>query len=50
MKNISVGVIPIDSLYSPIERISYEVEPARVGQSENYDKLIMEVWTSFQIL
>ncbi len=46
MKNIEVGVIPIDSLYSPIERISYEVEPARVGQSENYDKLIMEVWTN----
>lgn len=46
MKNLEVGVIPIDSLYSPIERISYEVEPARVGQSENYDKLIMEVWTN----
>lgn len=46
MKNIEVGVIPIDSLYSPIERISYEVEPARVGQSENYDKLIMEVYTN----
>ena len=46
MPNIEVGVIPIDSLYSPIERISYEVEPARVGQSENYDKLIMEVWTN----
>lgn len=46
MKNIEVGVIPIDSLYSPIERISYEVEPARVGQSENYDKLVMEVWTN----
>ncbi len=46
MKNIEVGVIPIDSLYSPIERISYEVEPARVGQSENYDKLVLEVWTN----
>ena len=46
MKTVEVGVIPIDSLYSPIERISYEVEPARVGQSENYDKLIMEVWTN----
>ena len=33
-----VGVIAIDSLYSPIERVSYEVEPARVGQNENYDK------------
>ena len=46
MKNIEVGVIPVDSLYSPIERISYEVEPARVGQSENYDKLVMEVTTN----
>lgn len=46
MKTVEVGVIPIDSLYSPIERISYEVEPARVGQSENYDKLILEVWTN----
>ena len=44
--NLKVGVIPIDSLYSPIERISYEVENARVGQNENYDKLIMNVWTN----
>ena len=44
-----VGVIAIDSLYSPIERVSYEVEPARVGQNENYDKLIMEVYTNGSI-
>ena len=44
-----VGVIAIDSLYSPIERVSYEVEDARVGQSENYDKLIIEVWTNSSI-
>ena len=41
-----VGVIAIDSLYSPIERVSYEVDPARVGQNENYDKLIMHVYTN----
>lgn len=41
-----VGAIGIDSLYSPIERISYEVENARVGQNENYDKLILNVWTN----
>ncbi len=41
-----VGMIPIDSLYSPIERVAYEVEPARVGQNENYDKLVMEVYTN----
>ena len=44
-----VGVIPVDSIYSPIERISYDVEPARVGQSENYDKLILNVWTNGSI-
>ncbi len=40
------GIIPIDSLYSPIERVAYEVESARVGHNENYDKLIMEVYTN----
>ncbi len=43
------NVIAIDSLYSPIERINYEVENARVGQNNNYDKLIMEVWTNGSI-
>ena len=41
-----VGVIAIDSLYSPIERVSCDVESARVGQNENYDKLIMNVYTN----
>ena len=41
-----LGVIAIDSLYSPIERVSYEVEPTRVGQNENFDKLIMNVYTN----
>lgn len=45
-----VGAIAIDSLYSPIERINYEVENARVGQNNNYDKLIMEVWTNGSIM
>ena len=44
-----VGVITIDSLFSPIERISYDVEPARVGQNETYDKLILNVWTNGSI-
>lgn len=47
--NVSIGVIPIDSLYSPIERVSYEVESARVGQNENFDKLIMEIYTNGSI-
>ena len=46
LENASVGIIPIDSLYSPIERVSYEVESARVGQNENFDKLIMDVYTN----
>ena len=49
LENVSVGVIPIDSLYSPIERVSYEVENARVGQNENFDKLIMNVYTNGSI-
>jgi len=44
-----VGVIPIDSIYSPIERISYDVESARVGQDESYDKLVLNVWTNGSI-
>lgn len=44
-----IGTIAIDSLYSPIERVSYEVEPARVGQDESYDKLVLSVWTNGSI-
>ncbi len=41
-----VGVIAIDSNYSPIELVKYEVESTRVGQNENYDKLTMEITTN----
>ena len=44
-----IGYIPIDALYSPIERISYEVDSARVGQDASYDKLIMNVQTNGSI-
>ena len=44
-----VGAIAIDSLYSPVERINYEVETARVGQNNNFDKLVLEVWTNGSI-
>jgi len=43
------GVIAIDSLYSPIELVNFEVESARVGQNENFDKLIMNVYTNGSI-
>jgi len=46
VENQAIGFIPIDALYSPIERISYEVDNARVGQDANYDKLIMEIHTN----
>jgi len=44
-----MNVIAVDSLYAPIERINYEVEPARVGQNDHFDKLIIEVWTNGSI-
>ena len=43
------GVIAIDSLYSPIELVNFEVESARVGQNENFDKLIINVYTNGSI-
>lgn len=46
IENAKLGFIPIDALYSPIKKISYEVDNARVGQDDNYDKLIMEVYTN----
>lgn len=46
VENNKIGYIAVDALYSPIERVSYEVEAARVGQDANYDKLIMNVYTN----
>jgi len=40
-----IGVIPIDSIFSPVEKANFVVEKTRVGQSTDYDKLIIEVWT-----
>jgi DNA-directed RNA polymerase subunit alpha len=41
-----IGVIPIDSSFSPVVRVKYEIEDVRVGQRTNYDKLVMEIWTN----
>ena len=49
IENAKIGFIPMDALYSPIERISYEVETARVGQDANFDKLILNVNTDGSI-
>src|SRR5512136_1703636 len=40
-----IGELPVDAIFSPIKRVNWEVQAARVGQSTNYDKLIMEIWT-----
>ncbi|MEW6305149.1 MAG: DNA-directed RNA polymerase subunit alpha [Verrucomicrobiota bacterium] len=44
-----IGVIPIDSLFSPVSRVRYAVESARVGQRTDYDRLIVEIWTDGRI-
>jgi DNA-directed RNA polymerase subunit alpha len=41
----TIGVIPVDSMFSPINRVAYDVEAARVGQRTDYDKLILDVTT-----
>jgi DNA-directed RNA polymerase subunit alpha len=41
-----IGVIPVDSSFSPVVRVKYEIEDTRVGQRTNYDKLVIEVWTN----
>jgi len=41
-----IGVIPIDSSFTPVVRVKYEIEETRVGQKTNYDKLILEIWTN----
>ena len=45
MEDLAIGVLPIDSIYTPIERVNYTVENARVGQRNDYDKFTLDVWT-----
>jgi DNA-directed RNA polymerase subunit alpha len=40
-----IGLIPLDAIYSPVQRVRYKVEDTRVGQRTNYDKLQLEIWT-----
>lgn len=40
-----IGELPVDAIYSPVKRVNWEVSSARVGQSSNYDKLTLEIWT-----
>jgi DNA-directed RNA polymerase subunit alpha len=47
--NQAIGVVAIDSLFSPVTRVRYFVESARVGQRTDYDRLVLEVWTDGRI-
>jgi DNA-directed RNA polymerase subunit alpha len=40
-----IGELPVDAIFGPVKRINWEVQAARVGQSTNYDKLVLEIWT-----
>ncbi len=42
---LPIGELPVDAIYSPVQRVNWEVGYARVGQSTNYDKLVLEIWT-----
>lgn len=42
---LPIGELPVDAIFSPIRRVNYDVERARVGQKTNYDRLILEIWT-----
>jgi DNA-directed RNA polymerase subunit alpha len=45
-KDREIGVIPVDSSFTPVVRVKYEIEETRVGQRTNYDRLVLEVWTN----
>jgi DNA-directed RNA polymerase subunit alpha len=45
-EDLAVGFIPIDSVHSPVRKVNYNVEAARLGQMTDYDKLTLEVWTN----
>jgi DNA-directed RNA polymerase subunit alpha len=45
-EDLPLGYIPLDSVHSPIKRVNYSVEAARLGQTTDYDKLVLDVWTN----
>ncbi len=49
-EDLPIGYIPLDSVHSPIKRVNYSVEAARLGQTTDYDKLVLDVWTNGCIL
>ncbi len=46
---LPIGELPVDAIFSPIRRVAYDIERARVGQMTNYDRLTMEIWTDGRI-
>jgi len=44
-ESLQLGTIPVDSIYSPVQRVRYLIEQTRVGKLTNYDRLVMEIWT-----
>src|SRR5262245_26748733 len=48
--DLDIGYIPIDSVHSPVRKVNYTVEDARLGQTTDYDKLTLEVWTNGSVL
>lgn len=48
-EDMAIGVIPVDSIFTPVSRVNYQVENTRVGQVTNYDKLTLDVWTDGSI-
>ena len=49
-EDLPIGYIPLDSVHSPIKRVNYSVEAARLGQTTDYDKLVLDIWTNGCIL
>jgi DNA-directed RNA polymerase subunit alpha len=49
-EDMGIGYIPIDSVHSPVRRVNYHVEAARIGQATDYDRLVLEVWTNGTVL
>ena len=45
-RNLGVGFIYLDAAFSPVRKANYRIEPARVGQATDYEKLVLEVWTN----
>ena len=45
IEGLPIGVIPVDAIFSPVRKVNYRVEKTRVGQSTNFDRLVLELWT-----